>query len=84
MRKGVGGRFGIDRSTRRRSQDIVRFSMARGTKEDGGVRFERADDSTHRPDSDIPFELVGKVARAGTMTETSDVESCTTSTRHAV
>ena len=57
--------------------------MGRGTRDERG-RFGGFDDSNHRPFfSDVPFELVGKVARAGAMAEASDVESCTTSSRHA-
>lgn len=59
----------------------VSWDEGRGTREEGSegltirhiVRFF----------SDVPFELVGKVARAGAMAEASDVESCTTSSRHA-
>lgn len=57
--------------------------MGRGTRDEIG-RFERLDDSTHRAFfSDVPFELVGQVARAGAMAEASDVEGCTTASRHA-
>lgn len=82
---GGVGRLGSTVSTRRKGLDRGTFSLqclvGRGTRQGDSeglttrliVRFF----------SDVPFELVGKVARAGAMAEASDVESCTTSSRHA-
>ena len=68
----------------RRTRDEGRGTRdeGRGTRDERG-RFGRVDDSIHHPCfSDVPFEFVGKVARAGAMAEASDIECCSTS-RHA-
>ena len=77
----------IDRSTRRKELD--RRQDGRNVSEYEGGRTGRkiSKELTTRLVafacfSDVPFELVGKVAGAGAMAETSDIESCAPSSRH--
>lgn len=49
MRKGEVWDRPFDEKKIVRSRRHIRFSMARGTKEDGEGRFGGIDDSTHRP-----------------------------------
>lgn len=90
---GGGGRLRSTVSTRRKGLDrgtlLLQCLVGRRTRDEGrGTRdergrFGRVDDSIHHPCfSDVPFEFVGKVARAGAMAEASDIECCSTS-RHA-
>lgn len=86
----MGGvdRLGSTVSTRRKGWIVGHYRRNVSWDEGRGTREEDSEGLTTRLIvrfffSDVPFELVGKVARAGAMAEASDVEGCATSSRHA-